>query len=208
MQLMRIEFDTHRRSPMKKTVRFALAFLIIALVSCVTVNLYFPAAEMKKAADKMVDDEFKGTTPEKPQQGSGLYDSIKLFSFGPSAAYAAENVDINVSTPAIRALKDSLKNRFQTLRPWLDKGTVGHNNRGYLEVREANGLSLKEKAELNTLVTAQNKDRKALYGEILSANKLEQNKIGEIEKIFADSRREKSRPGWWVQDNSGQWTKK
>lgn len=185
-----------------------LAFLIIALVSCVTVNLYFPAAEMKKAADKMVDDEFKGTTPDKPQQGSGLYDSIKHFSFGPTAAYAAEEVDINVSTPAIRALKDSLKNRFPGLRPYLEKGSIGHNNRGYLEVRDANGLSLKEKAELNTLVTAQNKDRKALYTEILSANKLEQGKIGQVEKIFADSRREKSRAGWWIQDDNGQWSKK
>jgi len=193
---------------MKKTVRFALAFLIVALVSCVTVNLYFPAAEMKKAADKMVDDEFKGTTPDKPKQGSGVYDTITHFSCGPTAAYAAETGDINVSTPAIRALKDSLQNRFQALRPWLDKGAIGHNNRGYLEIRDANGLSLKEKAELNTLVTAQNKDRKALYGEILSANRLEQNKIGQVEKIFADSRREKSRPGWWVQDDSGQWTKK
>lgn len=191
---------------MKKTMQIVCGLLIVLLASCVTVNLYFPAAEMKKAADKMVDDEFKGTTPA-PQQGSGLYDSIKHFSFGPSEAWAAE-VDINVSTPAIRALKDSLRTRFQTLRPLLDKGAVGHNNRGYLEVRDTAGMSLKDKAELNTLVTAQNKDRKALYGEILAANQLEPGKVGQIEKIFADTRREKSQPGWWVQDDAGQWSKK
>lgn len=194
---------------MKKTMLTVCGLLIVLLASCVTVNLYFPAAEMKKAADKMVDDEFKGNTPapqQKPKQDSGLRDSIR-FSFGPSEAWAAE-VDINVSTPAIRALKDSMRARFQTLRPYLDKGAIGHNNRGYLEVRETTGMSLKDKADLNALVTAHNKDRKALYGEILAANQLEPGKLGQIEKIFADSRREKSQAGWWVQDDAGQWSKK
>lgn len=195
---------------MKKTMQIALGLLVVILASCVTVNLYFPAAEMKKAADKMVDDEFKGTTPapqQTPQQGSSLSDPLKRFSFGPSEAYAAE-VDINVSTPAIRALKDSIRARFQTLRAYLDKGAIGHNNRGYLEIRDTAGMSLKDKAELNALVTAHNKDRKALYGEILAANQLEPGKIGQIEKIFADARREKSRAGWWIQDDAGQWSKK
>jgi uncharacterized protein YdbL (DUF1318 family) len=192
---------------MKKIVRVGFVFLLITLISCVTVNLYFPAAEMKKAADTMVDEEFKGTTPEKPKQSSRFYNPMIRISFGPSVAFAAD-VDLNISTPAIRALKDSLKTRFQLLKPWLDKGVIGHNNRGYLEIRDTTGLSLKEKAELTALVNAQNRDRKALYGEILSANKLDPNKINQVEKVFADSRREKSHPGWWIQDDNGQWIKK
>ena len=196
---------------MTKKVALVAGLLVLFLVSCVTVNLYFPAAEMKKAADKMVDEEFKGTpaAPQQPknQQGSGVPELMKHFSFGPSVAYAAE-VDINVSTPAIRALKESLRTRFQALRPYFDKGVLGHNKSGYIEIRDASGLSLKEKAELNTLVSAQNKDRRALYDEIIQANKLGSDALPRVEKIFSDSRRERSTAGWWVQQDNGQWVKK
>jgi uncharacterized protein YdbL (DUF1318 family) len=196
---------------MTKKAGLIAGLLVLFLVSCVTVNLYFPAAEMKKAADKMVDDEFKGApaAPQQPksQDGSSVPDLMRHFSFGPSAAHAAE-VDVNVSTPAIRALKESLRARFQTLRPYFDKGVLGHNIAGYIEIREAAGLSLKEKAELNTLVGAQNKDRKNLYEEIVQANKLGSDAVPRVEKIFSDSRRAKSRPGWWIQQDNGQWVKK
>ena len=42
--------------------RWLIGLLIVLLVSCVTVNIYFPAAAIQKAADQIVDDVRK--TPE------------------------------------------------------------------------------------------------------------------------------------------------
>jgi hypothetical protein len=40
---------------MKRLERVSF-FCLILVASCVTVNIYFPAAEVQKAADKIVDD--------------------------------------------------------------------------------------------------------------------------------------------------------
>lgn len=45
----------------------ALALLAALLSSCVTINIYFPAAAAEKAADKIIDEVWQlkrdGTTP-------------------------------------------------------------------------------------------------------------------------------------------------
>ena len=43
---------------MIKTTRavYGLALLAVLLSSCVTINIYFPAAAAEKAADKIIDD--------------------------------------------------------------------------------------------------------------------------------------------------------
>jgi len=53
-----------------------------------------------------------------------------------------------------------------------------------------------------------NKDRTALYAEIVKTNKLDTNSLPQIRKIFANSWRGKSQTGWWIQNDSGEWEKK
>jgi hypothetical protein len=71
-------------------------------------------------------------------------------------------MNIDVSTPTVRALREKMKGRFPLLKPFYDKGNVGENNRGLLEIRVTEGLGLKDKAQLNGLVEAENKVRTAL----------------------------------------------
>jgi uncharacterized protein YdbL (DUF1318 family) len=197
---------------MKRRVRFfSVSFLMIFLVSCVTVNIYFPAAAVQKAADEIVQDvrqtEKKGEQkPEEQKKMNLLHQELKKLSFGPAVAYA--QVDIEVSTPAIRALKDSMKQRFSQLQPFYDKGNVGENNVGLLEARDLANLSLKEKADLSRLMDQENKDRKDLYTEIMKANKFGVDAMPRIQKLFANSWRENSQAGWWIQKDSGEWEKK
>jgi uncharacterized protein len=194
---------------MKKFYRTVNCLLALVLASCVTVNVYFPAAAVQKAADQIVDDvRSKGetTTPEpKQDQSSRLRDHLRSL-LGPTEVYAAVNIDI--STPAIRGLKDSLKNRFGQLKPFYDKGAIGENNAGLLEVRDTGALSLPERGQANGLVQQENKDRQSLYREIATANKLGGEAVPEIQKIFANSWRDKSQPGWWIQNDGGGWQKK
>ncbi len=190
--------------------------LTVFLVSCVTVNIYFPAAAIQKAADQIVDDVRK-TPEQKPDQGPGQKpedkkdktsrsDRFPIAYLGPTNAYAA--VDINVSTPAIRNLKASMANRFPQLQPFYGKGAIGETNTGLVAVRDTGALSLKEKADVSRLVEQENADRQALYAEIIRANNLDASKLDEVQKLFANSWRGKSSPGWWIQSDNGQWARK
>jgi uncharacterized protein YdbL (DUF1318 family) len=195
---------------MKRLAKLSF-FCLIVLAACVTVNLYFPAAEVQKAADKIVEDvrEKEQTAPAKPGSSSWLHEQFKAISrlsLGPQSAYAQLNVDI--STPAIRALKASMQTRFPQLKPFYDKGAVGENNNGFIEARGAAGLNLQEQGRLNQLVDQENKDRTSLYREIMSANKFGPEALPQIQKIFANSWRGQSQAGWWIQNDAGQWVKK
>jgi uncharacterized protein YdbL (DUF1318 family) len=195
---------------MKRLAKLSF-FCLIVLAACVTVNLYFPAAEVQKAADKIVEDvrEKEQTAPAKPGSSSWLNEQLRAIgrlSLGPRSAYAQVNVDI--STPAIRALKASMQTRFPQLKPFYDKGAVGESNKGLIEARGAAGLNLQEQARLNQLIDQENKDRTSLYREIMSANKFGPEALPQIQNIFANSWRNNSQAGWWIQNDAGQWVKK
>lgn len=196
---------------MKKKFRFLILGVIVFVISCVTVNIYFPAAEVQKAADVIVEDvrQIEKKQEQKPQEQQKLnqyYQRLKKLSWGTAEAYA--QIDIEVTTPAIRALKDSIKARFPQLKPFYDKGNVGESNTGFLENRDLGNMSLKEKADLSRLIEQENKDRKDLYAEIMKANKFGPDVLPQIQKIFANSWRDKSQSGWWIQKDSGEWEKK
>lgn len=193
---------------MKRLVGVNVA-LVLLVAACVTVNVYFPASAVQKAADEIVEDvRTKGQKPAvKPDTTGWLKENLQRILSGPTEAYAAE-MNIDVSTPAIRALRESMKARFPALKPFYDKGNIGENNRGLLEVRDTAGLNLKDSAQLNRLVDQENKDRMALYKEIVSANKLGQEVMPQVQKLFANSWRQKSQAGWWVQNDGGAWERK
>jgi uncharacterized protein len=192
--------------------RWLIGLLMVLLVSCVTVNIYFPAAAIQKAADQIVDDVRKipepapGSKPEQKPDKSSLLDRVRVVRLGPAEAQAA--IDLNVSTPAIRNIRASLANRFPQLQPLYGKGAIGETNTGLIAARDIGALSLKEKADLNRLVEQENADRQALYTEIIRANSLDPGQLGEVQRLFANSWRDKSAAGWWVQQNNGQWGRK
>ena len=188
-------------------------FCLIMLAACVTVNIYFPAADVQKAADSIVGDVTgegqQAPAPAKPGNSSWLLEQLRIvssMSLGPKSAFAQVNVD--VSTPAIRALKESMRNGWRQLKPYYEKIVVGENNNGFVEIRDASSLDLKEQAQVKQYVDQVNKDRTALYREIQAANKYPAEVLPQIQKIFANSWREKSQPGWWIQNDNGQWVKK
>jgi len=193
--------------------RWLIGLLMVLLVSCVTVNIYFPAAAIQKAADQIVDDvrnipePAPGPKPEQKPDKSSLLDRVRVVRLGPAEAQAAA-VDMNVSTPAIRNIRASLANRFPQLQPLYAKGAIGETSTGLIAARDTGALSLKEKADLNRLVEQENADRQALYTEIIRANSLDSGQLGEVQRLFANSWRDKSAPGWWIQQNNGQWGRK
>ncbi|MCX5807542.1 MAG: DUF1318 domain-containing protein [Proteobacteria bacterium] len=196
---------------MLKRFRHLSFFVFLFVAACVTINVYFPAAAIQKAADQIVDD-VTGTKDQQKQEKKSdtqgwLLDKLKNIDFAPGEAYA-QVADITVSTPAIRSIRQSMKETYQQLKPFYIRGSVGENNKGFIEVRNNSDLNLKEKADVTRLVDQQNKNRTALYTEIVKANKLEANSQPQVQKIFANSWRNKSQTNWWIQNDSGEWEKK
>jgi uncharacterized protein YdbL (DUF1318 family) len=192
-------------------LRYILPAAAFLVGSCVTVNIYFPAAAVERAADQIVKETW-GNPPEqmkKDQPQSRFVDPQALRTALNLITEAhAQEADINVSNPAIRALKDSIKRRSDSIKPYMDRGNVGISRDGLLTVRTTEGLNLKERAEAKQLVDAENRDREALYLEIARANNIARESVPKIKEIFARSWIEQARAGWWIQDAQGNWKKK
>ena len=192
---------------MKASLRSLFWFGLLLVGSCVTINIYFPAEEIRGAADRIVNEVWseRPASPEAPPAGAKPPGSSWLRFWQPAAAHAAQ--DINVSTPEIRALKDSIKTRASGLFPFLDSGHVGIGSNGLLKLRSSDGLNLKSRAEATRLVQAENADRLRLYQEIARANEFPE-KAAEVQAIFADSWREQANTGWYLETADGAWARK
>jgi uncharacterized protein YdbL (DUF1318 family) len=90
----------------------------------------------------------------------------------------------------------------------MDRGNVGIARDGLLAVRTTEGLSLKERAAVQQLVDAENRDREALYLEIAKANNFPPESVPKIKTIFARSWVDQAQSGWWIQDAQGNWKRK
>jgi uncharacterized protein len=195
---------------MKK--RYALgSFAAVGLtfvLACITVNIYFPEATVKKTAEEIVD-EIRQKELKKKDEGSRTQlpalRGSSSFTLVP-AAFAQEAT--NVSTPAIRALKEAMKNRFAELKPYYGGGNIGETNNGLVDIRDEAGLNLQAKAALRKLVKDENGDRTKLYAEVAKALNIEASQIARVQKIFAESWIANAAPGWWVQQDDGKWVKK
>ena len=186
----------------------AAAVGLLFVLACITVNIYFPEATVKQAAAEIVD-EIRKTDAEKkaPEALTALPEPRRAPSFAlVPMAYAQEAT--NVSTPAIRALKESMKARFPVLKPYFDAGNIGESNKGMLDVRDETGLALQAKAALRNAVKDENADRTKLYAEVAKALNIEASQIEKIQKIFAAEWAKSAAAGWWVQGEDGAWVKK
>lgn len=121
------------------------------------------------------------------------------------SAWAQGNLEID--TPAVATLKSSMQGRFAQLEPLFSAGAIGLTRDGRVELRDANQVPLAQRAATTSLLAAENRDRSALYQEIARANGHPEWER-DIARTFGGRWIDKARPGWWVQDPAGNWTKK
>jgi len=186
----------------------AVAAAFGLVLACITVNIYFPEAAVKQAASEIVDEVRQQDAEQKAKPAAAPKETAARkagFTLVP-AAFAQQ--ETSVSTPTVRALKDSLKQRFPELKRFYDGGNVGETNAGFVEVRDDSALGLKDKATLRDLVRSENEDRTNLYAEVARALGIEESQIPRIQRIFAESWIGKAVPGWWVQRENGDWVRK
>lgn len=120
---------------------------------------------------------------------------------------ALAQADLEANTPAITQIKNSMQARFAQLQPLLASTAVGLARNGDLALRDASRVPLAQRQAALGLLAADNADRAALYREIARANGKPEWE-NEIRATFAQRWRERAQPGWWVQDDQGQWQQK
>ncbi len=192
----------------------AVGWPVLFIFSCLTINIYFPEAEVKKTAEEIVG-EIRKSDEDKEKKDKNLdehllnqteYARNSAFSLIP-AAFAGQEVS-TVSSPKIRALKDSLKARQTQLKPFYDGGHIGEGNDGFINIRDDSGLNLRDKALLRSLEKEENSDRKSLYEEVARALEIDSSQISRVQKIFSEEWIKNARPGWWIQKQNGEWVRK
>lgn len=195
----------------------------LALSACVTINVYFPAAEAKEAAkefvEKVIDNADKvnvvpqGAAPatEPRPDGGGMalrlprLDPLALVGIG--SAHAQGKPDISIKTPAIQAIQSRMESRFNsTLRRGFDAGALGFTGDGLVTVRDASKLELKDRVAMNAAVAEDNRDRKAVYREVAVANGHPEWE-SQIRDVFAKQWIASAKSGWWYQ-SGGSWKQK
>jgi uncharacterized protein YdbL (DUF1318 family) len=207
---------------MKRKRSLIAAALVFVLVSCVTVNIYFPAQDVKeayKALEKQLmtpEEKMKETAP---QEGpAGKPESSLRFDFV-SAAYAQESGKAEKIAGIVKKMPDvvnaykEMGSRVADTDRLRDGGLVGEERNGLLAVREKS-LSPADQA----IVSAENENRKTVINgmaraivrlnrEPESPENLKQV-LPQAADQFAAIRRDSAKKGWWIQDTSGNWTRK
>lgn len=125
---------------------------------------------------------------------------VLLFAFNAGA------VDLEVNTPGVNAIKQSMQTRHAQLAPLYASGAVGIASDGMIALRDAGAVPLAQRQAVNALVAAENRDRNALYAEIANANGHPEWQA-EIRSTFAQRWIQRAQRGWWVQSGGG-WTQK
>ena len=115
----------------------------LMLVSCVTINIYFPAAAAEKAADRIIeggwgpDTNPADTTKSDDQDKQSSVSDAKLplamsvLNWMVPKAEAA-GADININSPAINALQSNMKSRHESLKPFYNSGAIGLTDDGFI----------------------------------------------------------------------------
>jgi uncharacterized protein YdbL (DUF1318 family) len=201
---------------MLRWITAGLAAFCLVLAACVTINVYFPAAAAEKAADRIIEDIWgadKQPKPEgSPQSSLGRATGDVLVAALRGALdlvvpAANAQADIDISSPAIRALTASMKARAGELDAFFTSGAIGLTSDGLVEIRDANSVPLADRNKLRKLVADDNADRNSLYREIASANGHPEWEA-DIRNTFAERWIANARAGWYYKSKAGAWTRK
>lgn len=180
----------------------------LLLVSCVTININFPAAAAEQAADKVIKEIQQSDNVEPQVKAEDWQQTVYLWidsalSFMVPEAQAA-GADLSIDSAEIRRLKAQMHKHFIALTPFYNQGYVGIRSDGMLTVRNAANVPLQDRNKVKKLVAAENNARNQLYQAIANANG-QPNWFAQIKSTFAQRWHKNAQAGWWYQSKSEGW---
>lgn len=187
-----------------------LVTAVVVIPACVTINVYFPAAAAEQAADRIIQDVL-GAADESavdPAAEANTWQMPNLLDLLAPAAHAQDQANIDISSPQIQAITQRMAQRQrQQLATYFANGAIGFGNDGLVMVRDRTAVGLAQRRQLDSLITEENNDRKALYREIAVANGHPEWE-GDIRDTFAQRWVANAPAGWYYQNSAGHWVKK
>ena len=211
------------RTYFRKHLVLSVFGLFMAGCAVITVNIYFPTEAVQKAAEDILNEiEADETTNpldliegeieseiEDNEQQSYMLKEIKNFVLGNQIVYAeGENIDIHVTTPAIRKVISSMRTRNRKIRGFKQKGIIGETSLGKLEIRDFKSVGGSEIRIIKQLLKAENSDRDSLYKELAIANNISESDIQRIRDVFGKTHKRRLKTGDWYKGEDGKWKKK
>jgi uncharacterized protein YdbL (DUF1318 family) len=218
-----------KRSTPLLLITAALATAVLA--ACVTINVYFPEEKVRELSEQIEDAveeqaaqddgsvaepsdlESQDAQPSAEEEAGG---SARISPAGwllhllpASQALAADEVAApEITNPAIRRIIQSRADRLPEIRNYLQSGVLGENNQALLEIRVLEDLDLRQRAEVQRLVKAENGDRDRMFEEIAAATGAELSQLPQIRRTYAETLRQKADRGTWIQEPDGSWRRK
>ena len=131
-----------------------------------------------------------------------------LYALVPAAHAQDAEAALNVSSPAVTRIKQSMGARFGELEKFFASGAIGLTKDGMVDVRDLNAVALPDRATVKRLVSEDNADRAQLYAEIAKASNHPEWEA-DIKKSFAKRWvATGAKPGWYYQGDDGSWKQK
>ena len=204
------------------------ALLSFAACAIITVNVYFPEKDVK-AAYKSLEDELLEPAPKKPGpapspkpssrlERRSLLAAANVWQFAlVTDALAQDDLAQRITEeikgyPEVVTAYKGLGQRLAKLDELRNKGLVGEGRDGKVAPRGQVGEADKK------LIDEENNDREVIIGGMAKAIlrlAKEQPTSANLAKAkpqasdtFASLRRDKAKPGWWVQLPDGTWKRK
>jgi len=203
------------RSSVRKSALFIFATLFAA---CVTVNVHFPESSVQRAADDYVRELYqakeKGTTKpggdsapteKKDSKSSPQSRHFELNLLGTPALAAS---DFKVDSEKAREILSRQKTRINDIDKYKASGVLGESRDGLLFIKDSKKLKKLETKKVDSILTEENKDREALYLEIVESNGSNRVLPELVRKTFSRSLQNLSPAGTWIEDETGAWSKK
>lgn len=218
--------ETRKNPIWQATRRVALLGLIgVLALACVTINVYFPEEKVKDLSEKIEDavarEAAEEAAPAEADKASGNqavrldFSTAASFVVGsvlallPAGDISAQEVaEPEISNPAIRRIVESRGARVGELTRFKAAGAIGENNQALLEARDLQALPLQDRAAAQRLIKAENDDREQMFKEIAAATGADPSSMPQIRTTYAETLRQKAKPGEWIQQPNGEWQKK
>lgn len=217
---------------MKKAFAKGIVSVFCALLAAcafITVNVYFPEKDVKKAyksLDEMLlkqggasgdgEDAEPGKTTKPDSQPVSMYRGGEFGISLAADAFAQEDISDELTAevarmPEVQKAYSEMKARLPQLNELRDSGVVGEGSAGNVvlvdKAKAGNqGLIDAENANRKTVINAMAKAILKLTGQPESDQTLKQAR-GKAARTFAAAKQEEAKPGWLIQSN-GNWVRK
>jgi hypothetical protein len=204
-----------------KKVGVVAGMVLILVVSCmmITVNIYFPEAEVKEAF-KALEKELMTPEGEQPKgKPGGKPESFFKIELVPNA-YAQEPglsdkiADMVKKMPDVVNAYKEMGARIGEIDKMRDSGAAGEGNNGMLIVRDEKLLTPDQKK----LIPLENQNRQTVINgmarAIIRINRVPENQqnlsqvMPQAVEQFAGHRKDSAKKGWWVQSKDGNWARR